>query len=89
MNKLLAPFSAMLLLSKSLAAGPAFYVSAQGDDSNDGTGGKPVRSLARARDLVRALANKGDGDVTVYLDGVFRLTEALLLTAAVVRLAAK
>jgi Fibronectin type III domain len=68
-----------------LAAGlhaAAIYVSTQGDDANPGTRALPVRTLAHARDLVRALLPTAGGDVTVYLaGGTYRLEAPLVLDA--------
>jgi len=45
------------------------YVAPDGDDSNPGTFDEPLRTLARARDLVRTMNRSMDGDVTVYVRG--------------------
>ncbi len=53
-----------------------FYVSPTGSDSNDGSLAKPFRTLAKARDTVRAINQSMQGDITVYLrGGDYRLTE--------------
>ena len=57
----------------------ALYVSPDGSDANPGSQTKPVASLARARDLARAVAGKNA--VTVHVaDGVYYLPETLLFT---------
>jgi hypothetical protein len=47
----------------------AVYVAPQGDDQNPGTLERPFRTIARARDSVRALVAAGSGDITVMLRG--------------------
>lgn len=54
---------------RDAAAGEAIYVSPTGDDSNPGTLTEPVRTLARARDLVRTKNAAMSADITVYLRG--------------------
>ncbi len=69
-----------LLSSQPLFSAAVFYVSPQGDDSNDATAAKPVRTLARARDLARSVS--AVADINIRLDGgLFRLTEPLRLDA--------
>jgi len=50
-------------------SGETLYVATDGDDTNPGTFDKPVRTLARARDLVRTKNRTMDGDITVYVRG--------------------
>ena len=62
------------------AATTCLYVSPKGDDRNDGTFARPVRTLGRARDLVRGRNRNMHGNIIVYLaDGTYRLTHALVL----------
>ena len=57
------------------------YVSPAGSDTNSGSQGKPVASLARARDPARPKA--GNKAVTVHVaDGMYYLPETLLFTPA-------
>jgi hypothetical protein len=49
--------------------GLAIYVAPDGDDGNPGTPTQPLRTLARARDLVRTLNGAMTADITVYLRG--------------------
>src|SRR5689334_14826901 len=82
---------AALLVAPLLWAGLAhaatatdLYVSPSGDDANPGTSaGAPVRTLPRARDLVRALDQTDSGEVRVNLaTGTYRLAAPLTLGAA-------
>ncbi|MFJ7218978.1 fibronectin type III domain-containing protein [Amycolatopsis sp. NPDC098790] len=58
------------------------YVSPTGSDHAPGTAHRPVRTLGKARDLVRQRAPHLTRDLTVHLaPGVFRLTEPLRLDA--------
>ena len=59
-----------------------FYVSPEGDDSGDGTKARPFRTLAKARDAVRALKAAGmpQGGVAVKLrGGAYKIDETLAL----------
>jgi hypothetical protein len=51
------------------AVAGALYVSPDGDDSNPGTLDKPVKTVAKARDLVRTKNTAMTADLTVYLRG--------------------
>src|SRR5580704_10225803 len=63
--------------------GAEIFVSPNGDDGNSGTVDRPVKTLERARDLVRGMTGQMAGDVVVNLmDGTYRLSEPLILTAA-------
>ncbi len=65
----------------STAAAATLYVSPTGDDANPGTQDRPVRSLQRVRDLVRALNQDMAGDIVVELAyGTYRLSSPLALT---------
>jgi hypothetical protein len=56
-------------------------VSPQGDDAGDGTPARPLKTLARAQQAVRAV--NAQANVVVMLgDGVYRLTEPLHFAAA-------
>jgi membrane-associated protease RseP (regulator of RpoE activity) len=62
-------------------AGADLYVSPAGSDTNPGSQGRPVASLARARDLARPMVGKSA--VTVHVaDGVYYLPETLTFSAA-------
>ena len=45
------------------------YVAPGGDDANPGTMAQPLKTVARARDLVRAMTAAMTGDITVVLRG--------------------
>ena len=47
----------------------AIYVSPSGDDSNPGTLDKPLKTVAKARDLARTKNSALTADLTVYLRG--------------------
>jgi hypothetical protein len=54
--------------SSSGATG-AIYVAPDGDDANPGTQDRPLRTVAKARDLVRTRNGAMTADLTVYLRG--------------------
>lgn len=72
-----------LLACTAFAAAVAsaqIYVSPSGNDANPGTQASPVRTLEKARDLVRTRNTSMTGDVTVYLaDGTYRLEKPFIL----------
>jgi hypothetical protein len=51
------------------AVAGAIYISPDGDDSNAGTVDKPLKTIAKARDLVRTKNSAMTSDITVYLRG--------------------
>jgi hypothetical protein len=58
-------------------------VSPTGDDSNPGTLAAPVKTIAKARDLVRSMTSAMKADITVYLrGGTYPLTSTLTFTNA-------
>jgi hypothetical protein len=64
------------------SASSDLYVSPSGNDHADGTAHHPVRTLQRARDLVRARAAHLTADLTVHLaPGTYRQTAPLVLDA--------
>lgn len=74
----------MLLLSAATTSAADVYVSPQGSDANPGTADRPFATLARARDAVRALKAQGplaESVRVIVADGVYTLTEPLVLTA--------
>lgn len=70
------------LLLSACAAAAQIYVSPSGDDRNSGAANSPVRTLERARDLVRSRNQSMTGDIRVNLQpGVYRLERPLTLDA--------
>ncbi len=58
------------------------YVSPSGNDAAPGSEARPVRTLERARDLVRARERGMTGDLTVYVAaGTYRMERPLVLDA--------
>ncbi len=47
----------------------ALYVSPTGDDSNPGTLAQPLKTIGKARDIVRTMNSAMKSDITVYLRG--------------------
>ncbi len=61
----------------------AVYVAPNGDDSNPGTLAQPVRTLAKARDLVRPRISSMTSDLTVYLRaGTYPISTTVSFTNA-------
>jgi hypothetical protein len=76
------PKLAGFLCGLAVTATAQIYVSPSGSDANPGTQAQPVRTLPRARDLVRARNRNLTADLTVYLErGTYRLTQPLVLDA--------
>ena len=58
------------------------YVATTGDDANPGTLEKPLATVARARDRIRALREDQHGPVTIHVrGGTYYLSEPLVFTA--------
>jgi len=57
--------------SSSSGSNPSgdLYVSPTGDDTNPGTLAAPLKTIAKARDLVRTMTSGMKSDITVYLRG--------------------
>jgi hypothetical protein len=70
-----------ILASFSVAsADTVIHVAPAGDDASTGTADRPVRTPARARDLVRAAKRQGDGPMAVrFAAGIYYLAEPLVL----------
>ena len=65
------------------AGGKALFVAPDGDDSNPGTFAQPLRTVARARDLVRSKNGTMTADMTVYLrGGTYPQSSTLVFTNA-------
>jgi len=71
-----ARIAALALLS-ACSAHATLWVSSAGDDRNPGTEDEPVRSVERARDLVRALNKDMADDITVFIAGEHHLDAAV------------
>ncbi|HEY5955969.1 MAG TPA: hypothetical protein VIV60_05425, partial [Polyangiaceae bacterium] len=56
-------------LTDHFMSGEVLYVAPDGDDSGPGTLTLPLRTIARARDLVRAKSATMAADITVYVRG--------------------
>ena len=70
------------MLAAALAALPtraALWVSAGGNDANPGTEEQPLRTIARARDLVRTLNRDMSDDITVFISGEHRVDRPIEL----------
>ncbi|MCR5783049.1 MAG: right-handed parallel beta-helix repeat-containing protein [Clostridia bacterium] len=75
-----AGFSESTQENKEMISDADFYVSETGDDSDDGSFGRPFLTLEKARDAVRALDKTGRTGVTVaIMAGEYR-TGGLVLT---------
>ena len=66
-----------MALSLAPSARPALWVSPGGDDSNPGTEEQPLRSIGRARDVVRTQNRDMADDITVFISGEHRLDRPL------------
>ncbi|HXN35195.1 MAG TPA: hypothetical protein VN877_03435, partial [Opitutaceae bacterium] len=75
----MTPSRTALVLAAALAAAPggraALWVSAAGNDANSGTEEQPVRTIGRARDIVRTLNGNMADDITVFIGGTHRLAQ--------------
>ena len=56
-------------LGGGTAVAGAIYVAPDGDDANPGTLAQPLKTVAKARDLVRTKNSAMTADITVYLRG--------------------
>ena len=62
-------------------ASGTLYVSPSGNDSNPGTMAQPLRTVSKARDLVRGMTAGMTADITVYLrGGTYQQTSTLAFT---------
>jgi hypothetical protein len=65
------------VLSLAIAAAPGaranLWVSSGGDDRNPGTEEQPLRTIERARDIVRTLNRDMSDDITVFIAGTLRI----------------
>jgi len=69
----------VLALASAMAAsaGAALWVSPAGDDRGPGTEEQPLRTIERARDIVRTQNHDMADDITVFLAGEFRITRPI------------
>lgn len=59
----------------------AIYVSPSGDDTNPGSLSQPLKTVGKARDLVRTRNGSMSADITVYLrGGTYPLTDTVALS---------
>jgi hypothetical protein len=63
----------ILALSLAASARATLWVSPSGDDHNPGTEERPLRTIERARDVVRTLNRDMADDLTVFIGGEFHL----------------
>jgi hypothetical protein len=74
-------FFTICLVGLAACAAPlaraALWVSPSGDDRSPGTEEEPVRTMARARDLVRGLNRDMADDITVFIAGDHHLDQPL------------
>jgi hypothetical protein len=69
--------------SKDSSPGQSLYVAPDGDDTNPGTLARPLRTVAKARDLVRTMNDAMTGDISVVLrGGTYPQTSPLVFTKA-------
>jgi len=66
-----------LALAAAAGAHAAIWVSCGGDDSNPGTEDRPLRTIERARDIVRTLNRDMSDDITVFIGGNYRLARPI------------
>jgi hypothetical protein len=64
-------------LAAAAAARGALWVSPSGSDANPGTEEEPLRTIERARDVVRTLNRDMTDDITVFVGGVHRLAQPI------------
>ncbi len=62
-----------MALASALCADAALWVSPEGDDTNPGTEERPLRTVERARDVVRTQNRDMSDDITVFIAGEHRL----------------
>jgi hypothetical protein len=76
------PFRRAFFLASALAAVPganaALWVSPAGDDSGPGTEEQPLRTIERARDVVRTLNANMSDDISVFISGSYRLAQPVV-----------
>ena len=74
------PASKLSIISAGSSAGPMFYVSPSGADSNDGSEAHPFATVSHAVDSSRSARAPGTGPVTIVLrGGIHILSETISL----------
>jgi hypothetical protein len=75
----LAPAIRALAIALAIAssAPAAIWVSPTGDDANPGTEELPIRTIERARDVVRTLNHDMADDITVFIAGEHSIAKAI------------
>ena len=71
---------AFAALAAASAAAAEFHVSPDGDDRNDGSAAKPVKTLQRALDLTRKIEREEDKDI-VMRDGFYPFEKPVIFRA--------
>ena len=66
-----------LALALASSAHAVLWVSPNGDDAGPGSEEQPLRTIARARDLVRTLNRDMTDDITVFIAGEHRIDQPL------------
>ena len=66
-----------LALAAAAQARAALWVSPAGDDRNPGTEDEPLRTIERARDVVRTLNREMTDDITVFIGGTYRVVRPI------------
>ena len=64
-------------LTIAQGARAALWVSPSGDDANPGTEEQPVRTVERARDIVRTINPDMADDLTIFISGTHRLFQPI------------
>lgn len=77
MNKLV--FAAALTALALPAAAQTFYVATDGDDKNDGSAERPVKSLQQAINLTRSLHRDEPGNEIIVRDGTYQVDRKIRL----------
>lgn len=71
---------ALFVASCLTAAEMVFFVAPAGSDANPGTENKPFQTIGKAREAVRAISAKTNGNIVVLLHGgVYPLADTLIL----------
>ena len=66
-----------LVLASATGVRASLWVSPKGDDRNPGSEEQPLRTIERARDLVRTLNHDMSDDITVFIGGTYQVTRPI------------